>query len=96
MRIQSTNLQFISQIKRDGTGTIPVLFNPDEKDMFELNCLSITEGTYIASGFNSYIVKLKNPLPEMDETKLRIVELEAENLRMDRIIKILCSDLKPK
>jgi hypothetical protein len=31
------------------------------EDMFELNRLSISEDTYIASGFNSFVVKLKNP-----------------------------------
>jgi hypothetical protein len=28
-------------------------------DLFELNQLSLTEGTFIASGFNSFVVKLK-------------------------------------
>jgi len=29
-------------------------------ELYELNRLSISNGTYIASGFNSFIVKLKN------------------------------------
>ena len=29
-------------------------------DEYKLNCLSISNKTYIASGFNSYVVKLKN------------------------------------
>jgi hypothetical protein len=61
--MKGLKLIFISQINRDGSGTTPV--NPDyirtlEKDDFNLNCLSITENTYIAHGFNSYVVKLKN------------------------------------
>jgi hypothetical protein len=68
MKKQPKDLIFISRIKRDGSGTKKV-FKKDIKhltenmfakeDEYELNCLSITEGTYIASGFNSYVVKLK-------------------------------------
>lgn len=59
---QGKDLVFISHIHRDGGGTT----DTREKDMafleddyFTMNCLSITEGTWIASGFNSYVVKLK-------------------------------------
>jgi len=60
-------LIFISQILRDGTGV--EMFN--EKDVsnyenrfirdeeFKLHSLSMTEKTYIAIGFNSYVVRLK-------------------------------------
>ncbi len=55
------NLVFISRILRDGSGTV------DDKDYeycndvkFNLQSLSITHGTWIASEFNSYVVKLKN------------------------------------
>ena len=55
-------LEFISWIVRDGSGTTPV----GSKDMdhlanekFSITCLSMTEKTYIAAGFNSYVVKLK-------------------------------------
>lgn len=54
------NLEFISRILRDGSGTV------DDKDYeyldnisFNLQCLSITHGTWIASEFNSYVVKIK-------------------------------------
>lgn len=54
------NLEFISRILRDGSGTV------DDKDYehldntsFNLQCLSITHGTWIASGFNSFVVKIK-------------------------------------
>lgn len=62
------DLIFISQIKRDGSGTYPVpkdyqdamLKNKFMKDeLFCVRRLSISENTYIAMGFNSFVVKLK-------------------------------------
>lgn len=62
-------LIFISQINRDGNGTTPVpdhyvkemLENPLMKDNpFHVRCLSLTEGTYIAMGFNSFVVRIKD------------------------------------
>lgn len=55
-------LHFISQVCPDGNGTAPVgasrmAFLQVEK--FTLKGLSLSEGTYIASGFNSYVVRLK-------------------------------------
>jgi hypothetical protein len=61
-------LIFISQIKRDGSGTFPVpqnyldsmLENKFMKDEpFYVRQLSMSEGTYIAMGFNSFVVRLK-------------------------------------
>ena len=61
-------LIFISQIKRDGSGTVPVpedylksmLENPLMKDEpFYVRRLSLSEDTYIAMAFNSFVVKLK-------------------------------------
>ncbi len=61
-------LEFISQIKRDGSGVSKVsksylkcmLENKFCKDdEFEIRCLSLTEKTFIAIGFNSFIVRLK-------------------------------------
>lgn len=61
---QGKDLIFISRIKRDGSGVEPIV---DQKDMehvacqiFELNNLSHTYETYIASAFNSYVVKIKS------------------------------------
>lgn len=56
------DLKFISKIKRDGSGTEKLteeeeLLNNSEK--FNLTRLSISEDTYIASGFNSFVVKIK-------------------------------------
>lgn len=56
-------LIFISQIRRDGSGTDPVddeYIKHLQNDKLYLNCLSITEKTYIACGFNSFVVKLKD------------------------------------
>jgi len=66
---KASELIFVSQIKRDGSGTVKVsksylkamLGNSlMEQETFELRCLSISEHTYIAHGFNSFIVKLKS------------------------------------
>ena len=66
-------LEFISLIKRDGSGTVMVGSEWDKnKDypiddmshldeaVFELNYLSLSNKTFIASGFNSFVVRLKN------------------------------------
>lgn len=53
-------LEFISRIKRDGSGTEPIEDSKHLDDTkFNLTCLSITKGTYIASEFNSFVVKIK-------------------------------------
>ena len=55
-------LEFISRIKRNGSGTKMVkkkLIELMQGDTFKINCLSMTEKTFIASGFNSFVVKLK-------------------------------------
>lgn len=55
-------LHFISVIKRDGSGVVNVE-NEDHShmnnDLFKITCLSISQGTFIASEMNSYVVKLK-------------------------------------
>jgi len=68
MRKKPHELIFISRIKRDGSGTKKV-FKKDIKHLtenkfaanedYEINTLSMSEKTFIASGFNSYVVKLK-------------------------------------
>jgi len=67
MKVEAKHLTFISQIKRDGTGT-DILTSVQNEELqndtidkwYEINSLSITNKTYIASGFNSYVVKLKS------------------------------------
>lgn len=63
MEKKGKELLFISRIFRDGSG-VEVIKEQDHMmhvndTVFNLNCLSITNGTYIASEFNSYVVKLK-------------------------------------
>jgi len=56
-------LNFISWIKRDGSGTDYITKENDMRHLddttFNINGLSLTNGTYIASEFNSYVVKFK-------------------------------------
>ena len=71
MKKKAHELEFISQINRDGSGTSEVsesylksmLENPLMKDEdYELHCLSMSKSTFIAFNFNAFVVKLKNPL----------------------------------
>lgn len=69
------DLDFISWIKRDGSGTIMIGSEWDsskdypkvddvsylDNDLFDLGILSLTNQTFIASGFNSFVVKIKKP-----------------------------------
>jgi len=60
--LKGIDLIFISRIKRDGSGVVAIekdeeLFNYNEK--YIVHSLSISNKTYIACGFNSYVVKLK-------------------------------------
>lgn len=60
--LKGSELHFISVVHRDGSGTTNVE-NDDlsrlNNDNFTIVCLSISKGTYIASEFNSYVVKIK-------------------------------------
>lgn len=62
-KVSGKDLIFISRIDRNGMGvTIMDEYNINHlnNDVFELHSLSITFGTYIACGFNSYVVKMRN------------------------------------
>jgi hypothetical protein len=74
MQKKGKELEFISLVKRDGSGTIPVgtewkrgeSLHPRtddvsymDNDLFTLNVISLTCETYIASGFNTWVVKIK-------------------------------------
>jgi len=55
-------LIFISQINRDGSGTTKVSSDYRkllQNDEFTIRRLSISQETYIAMGFNSFVVKVK-------------------------------------
>ena len=68
MKKKAHELEFISQIKRDGSGTTKVkksylkamLDNSLMKNQdFDLHCLSISEKTFIAFNFNAFVVRVK-------------------------------------
>jgi hypothetical protein len=73
MKYKGKQLEFISFIKRDGTGTLMIGGDWDvnsgypktgdmsylDEDVFEVNCLSLSSKTFIASGFNSFVVKIR-------------------------------------
>jgi len=68
MKMKAHQLEFISQIKRDGSGTTKVkksylkamLENSFMKDEdFELHCLSLTEKTFVAFNFNAFVVRVR-------------------------------------
>lgn len=72
MKKKARELEFISQINRDGSGTTPLTaeyldhllsneFSKEEE--FEIRGLSLSEKTHIAIGFNSFVVRLKD-IPE--------------------------------
>lgn len=58
--MKGKDLHFISVIKRDGSGTINIEDSDNSRldnESFKLTTLSLTMGTFIASGFNSYVVR---------------------------------------
>jgi len=63
MTKKGSKLEFISRIKRDGSGTSPVTDDYIEflkDDVFKVECLSISHDTWIAIGFNSFVVRIKD------------------------------------
>jgi len=67
MTKKASELIFISRILRDGNGVQQVTVEQQKQlenakyvdEEYELNPLSLSNKTFIASGFNSYVVKLK-------------------------------------
>lgn len=63
--IKGKKLHFIARIERDGSGVVNVE-NEDhsfiDNDLFKITCLSMSQGTFIASEFNSYVVKYKKQI----------------------------------
>lgn len=83
-------LKFLSLILRDGSGTVTCgskwnrdMSIPKVDDMsyeddskFTLHCLSLTERTFIAHGFNSFIVRLKrDKRPLLGKNKFKKIPL---------------------
>ena len=61
-KLKGSQLEFISLINRDGKGITDVRdldMGCYYYDNFTINSLSMTEGTYIASGFITFIVRIK-------------------------------------
>ncbi|TXH54433.1 MAG: hypothetical protein E6Q97_10950 [Desulfurellales bacterium] len=61
--VEGHRLEFIAWIHRDGSGVTPMAGKDTsviERQVYGLQCLSITQGTWIASAFNSYVVRLKD------------------------------------
>lgn len=61
MKAKGSELEFISQIERNGLSVRMVnrqLTEHMDNDVFLLYTLSITEKTFIASGFNTFVVRL--------------------------------------
>ena len=60
---KGSELIFISQIKRDGSGVTKRISKRYkvmmQDEMFHVTCLSMTEKTYIATNFNSFVVMFK-------------------------------------
>lgn len=63
MKKQGKELIFISRILRDGSGVEEITDQHQcsalDKTTFQMSRLSLTYDTWIASEFNSYVVKLK-------------------------------------
>ena len=72
MIMKGSDLIFISQIKRDGSGVELVdkeYWKFLKGETFNLNRLSITHDTYIASGFNSFVVRLTSKAKKLKQIK---------------------------
>ena len=68
MKATAHELIFISLIKRDGSGVITKDITPSNEneiynlytlEVYKITPLSLTKETFIAHGFNSFVVKLK-------------------------------------
>jgi hypothetical protein len=60
--MDGSELEFVSWIHRDGSDVTPMEgkdVSALAKESFRVRCLSISQRTYIASGFNSYVVRMK-------------------------------------
>ena len=58
--MKGKKLIFISVIKRDGSGTTNIEDRNNsylDEESFKINTLSLSNETFIASAFNSYVVK---------------------------------------
>lgn len=106
MKIQGSKLEFISWIRRDGSGTDKVeesLIELMQDEYFELNGLSMTEKTFIASGFNSFVVRMKEekdikkaltPMQEMVKLLNKSVKQYEGNAQQEAIFYAIIEEAK--
>jgi hypothetical protein len=62
MRYKGAQLIFISQINRDGSGVEQIsegYLKILQKEVFEVIGLSLSQNTYIAHGFNAFVVRIR-------------------------------------
>ena len=62
MKYRGNQLIFISQIKRDGSGVEEIsadYLKLLQKEEFKVIILSMSQHTYIAHGFNSFVVRIR-------------------------------------
>ncbi len=75
MQKKGKDLEFISWIKRDGSGTSKRITKSHiatmQEEVFNIHCLSISEKTYIASAFNAFVVRLKPILKVSKEQQIQ-------------------------
>lgn len=80
MKVRSEHLEFMYKINNDGRKLIPCNEEPKTDKWFEVNRLSISNGTWVASGFGTYIVKLKDSF--MSEHKAKEILANHQSWRL--------------
>ncbi len=93
MKKKGKELIFISRINSDGSGVEVVenIWKYLQEEEFDLTCLSMSKGTYIASRMNSFIVKLKpeNHKRKIMKKNMDYIHISAEDKTWDRLMPII-------
>lgn len=98
MKKLGKQLKFISFIKRDGSGTVVCGSKWNENmsipkvddmsyvndEMFNIACLSLSEGTFIASGFNSFVVRIKRDTRPLQKKKFKKLPLTDTSIYLEK------------
>lgn len=89
---KATELKFISQIERDGSGVKEITTEHLEhllkfNEGYTLSSLSLTEQTFIASNFNVYVVKIKPITIEQIKPKTTMELLDMLYDNHDRLLR---------
>ena len=97
MKRRGKDLIFISRINSDGSGTESLPedhYNMDD-EIFDMQRLSISKGTWIAANMSLFVVKLKHEYPEKaqkivkDFAKVSLFPVQAATVSIDREISLL-------